>query len=87
VIYVGCQNAITQKAWLVILPLIPIILIAGIIDFLFNQTIGRLMFLEWRYTFTFSERLDSHFLDTDWRGSVARDIGNAIDKILPGHIK
>lgn len=40
VLYAGCQNAIAEKRWLVILPTLPIVLPAGIIDVLFNQTFG-----------------------------------------------
>lgn len=86
VVYAGCQNAIKEKAWLVILPCLPILLVAGAIDVLFNQVFGRLLFLELKYTMTFSERLDVHFLEASWRGSVARSIGNALNKILPKHI-
>ena len=87
VIYAGCQNAIANRYWPVIIPCAPILLIAGLIDVVFNQTAGRTLFLEWKYTLTFSERLDYHFKDYGWRGAMARSIGNAIDKILPGHIK
>lgn len=86
VLYAGCQEAIKNRDWLVILPCFPILLVAGAIDVLFNQTFGRLLFLELSYTLTFSDRLDSHFHEDGWRGSMARSIGNAINKILPGHI-
>ena len=87
VVYAGCQVAIYNRKWLVIIPCVPIILLAGLIDVLFNQVFGRLMFWEMKFTFTFSERLDLHFHDSDWRGRVAHSIGDAIDQILPNHIK
>lgn len=87
VLYAGCQNAIAQRAWLVIAPCAPVLLICGLMDVVFNQTFGRLMFLELTYTMTFSERLDLHYNEEGWRGSMARSIGNVLDKILPHHIK
>lgn len=86
VVYSGCQKAIEARAWSVIVLEVPKLAIAGIIDVVVNQTIGRLLFWELAYTLTFSQRLDLHFRDTDWRGSMARSIGNALNKILPKHI-
>jgi hypothetical protein len=86
VVYAGCQKAIEARAWGVIVMEIPKLLIAGIIDVVVNQSIGRLLFWERAYTLTFSQRLDLHFRDTDWRGRVARSIGNSLNKILPKHI-
>ena len=87
VLYAGCQNAIKERRWLVILPCFPILLIAGAIDVVINQTFARLLFLEFKGTWTFSQRLDYHFRDVGWRGDLARSIGHAIDSILPGHIR
>ena len=87
VLYAGCHVAIINRQWLVILPCAPILLIAGAIDVLFNQVPGRVLFCEFKGTWTFSQRLDYHFKDVGWRGDLARSIGHAIDKILPGHIK
>ena len=86
ILYAGCQNAIESKAWGVLIPVAPIIVIVGLMDILFNQTVGRLIFWELKYTLTFSQRLTLHWFDKDWRGSIARDIGNVLDKILPHHI-
>lgn len=86
VIYAGMQTAIKQRVWLLILPVAPFIAHAGIIDVLFNQGPGRLMFLEARNTLTLSERIDWHYLDEGWRGDRARWWGNRINIILPGHI-
>ncbi|NNM68928.1 MAG: hypothetical protein HKM00_02980 [Gallionella sp.] len=86
VFYAGCQVAITARQWGVLIPAAPVLLIAGLMDVLFNQTFGRVMFWEWTFTMTFSERLDLHFHNSGWRGSLARDIGNVLDKILPNHI-
>lgn len=86
VIYAGCQNAILARKWLVILPCAPVLIVCGLMDVAFNQTVGRLMFWEWTYTLTFSERLDYHFHENTWRGSMARAIGNLLDDILPRHI-
>jgi hypothetical protein len=87
VLYAGCQNAIAQKAWAVLIPCAPVIIVAGLMDVMFNATFGTLMFWEWDHSFTFSERLDYHYLSLGWRGSLARDIGGVLDHILPGHIK
>lgn len=86
VVYAGCQSAIINKKWSALIPVLPILLIAGLMDIVFNQIFGRILFLEWKYTLTFSERLDLHFHDMTWRGTLARDIGDYIDKILPMHI-
>jgi hypothetical protein len=86
-LYAGCQNAIAEKAWGVLIPTLPVVVVGLILDVMFNFTFGRLLFWEWAYTTTFSERLILHFTDTGWRGSVARDIGNVLDHILPHHIK
>lgn len=51
----------------------------------FNQVVGRLMFLEWAYTLTFTERLDLHFKDVGWRGGMARWLRYIFDTFLPGH--
>lgn len=93
VLYAGCQpaikNAIKTKCWrdwLPLVPVAPVLIVCGLMDVAFNQTVGRLMFWEWTYTLTFSERLDLHYGETGWRGSMARSIGNVLDKILPQHI-
>lgn len=93
VLYAGCQvaiaNAVKTKCWrdwLPLVPVAPVLLIVGLMDVAFNQTAGRLIFWEWTYTLTFSQRLDLHFLDTGRRGSIARDIGNVLNKILLNHI-
>jgi hypothetical protein len=86
VLYAGCQNAIEKRRWAVIIPALPIVLPAGLIDVLFNQSIGRLMFLETKYTLTFSNRLQGHYYEDGWRGDLARYIGGAVDAILPHHI-
>lgn len=87
VLYAGCQNAIKQRAWLVILPCAPVLIVCGLMDVAFNQVVGRLMFWEWTYTPTFSERLDLHYADSGWRGTLARIIGDVVlDRILPHHI-
>jgi hypothetical protein len=86
VVYAGCSAAIAARAWAVIILELPKLAVAGVIDVLINQTFGRLLFWENTYTLTFSERLDLHYHDIDWKGSVARSIGNAINKILPSHI-
>lgn len=86
VLYAGCQVAIANKKWLNLIPVAPILIVAGLMDVLFNQTAGRVIFWEITYTLTFSERLDLHFKDADWRGSVARKLGAFLDAILPSHI-
>jgi len=86
VVWAGCQNAIKDKAWASLIPVAPIVLIAGLMDVAFNFTFGRLIFWELTNTLTFSQRLDLHYLDSGWRGSVARDIGNVLDHLLPNHI-
>ena len=86
VLYAGCQNAIAQHRWLVIVPALPVIIPAGIIDVLFNQSIGRALFLESRYTLTFSMRLEFHYKETGWRGRNARWMADGINTILPHHI-
>lgn len=87
VLYAGAQYALANKKWAAVIPLVPFLLLGGIIDVVFNQTIGRLMFWEWTYTLTFSERLDLHYHEYGWRGRVlARPIGDFIDWILPHHI-
>ncbi len=84
--YAGCQQAIKARAWAVLIPCAPVLLVAGAMDVVFNATVGCLLFLEWDHTLTFSQRLDSHYLEKGWRGSLARDIGNVLDKVLPNHI-
>jgi hypothetical protein len=86
IIYAAMQEAIRQRIWLMVLPVAPFILHAAIIDVLFNQGPGRLMFLETRYTLTLSERIDWHYLDEGWRGDRARWWGDRINIILKGHI-
>ena len=86
VIYSGCYNAIKQRKWLVVLPCIPIILYAGLIDVVFNQTIGRLLFLELKNTWTLSGRIDLHYVDIGWRGRLARELAWGINTVMPGHI-
>ncbi len=86
VVYAGCQQAIKDKAWGVLIPVAPIIIVGGLMDVIFNFTVGRLIFWELTNTLTFSERLSLHYLDSGWRGSVARDIGNVLDHVLPRHI-
>jgi hypothetical protein len=82
VTYAGLQEAIKNRDWAIVAPSLPIVIPAGIIDVVFNQTFGRLMFLEWTNTFTFSERLDYHYHEMSWRGSMARSIGNVINKVF-----
>jgi hypothetical protein len=86
VVYAGCQTAIKDRKWIALIPCLPIIIIGGIMDIAFNQTFGYLIFWEKEYTLTFSERLDSHFTDSGWRGKLARGLGAVLDEILPGHI-
>ena len=86
VLYAGCQHAIITRQYTVLIPCAPVLLVAGLMDVLFNFTLGRILFWELTNTFTFSERLDLHYTGTGWRGSLAGKIGNVLDEILPGHI-
>jgi hypothetical protein len=87
IFYAGCQNAIVQKRWRVLIPALPVLFVAGVMDVLFNQIFGRLLFWEITSTWTFSQRLDLHYKDIDWRGNRSRKIGSAVDSILPNHIR
>jgi len=87
VLYAGLQPAIKARQWLIVLPALPLIAHAGIIDVLFNQGPGRLMFMELRYTLTLSQRLDLHYTEKGWRGDRARWwADNLVNKIFPYHI-
>jgi hypothetical protein len=87
ILYAGCQNAIAKRKWLVLVIPAPVLIVFGLADVLFNQLFGRLIFWEWRYTLTFSQRLDCHVFDEGWRGSIARELGWLLDVFLPGHIE
>ena len=93
ILYAGCQEAIANavktkcwRDWLPLVPVAPVLLIVGLMDVAFNATVGSLMFWEWDHSLTFSQRLDEHYLEKGWRGSLARDIGNVLNKMMFGHI-
>jgi len=87
VAYAKLQPAIKNKEWRKVIIWVPLIAHAGIIDVLFNQSIGRLLFLETKYTMTFSQRLDWHYKEYGWRGAISRFISDKlVNKILPYHI-
>jgi hypothetical protein len=86
VLYAGLQEPIRQKQWLVVIPAVPIIIPAGIIDVLFNQSIGRILFWEMKYTTTLSQRLDLHYYEHGWRGDLSRRVSRIVNMILAGHI-
>jgi hypothetical protein len=87
VAYAKLQPAIKNKEWRKVIPWVPLITHAGIIDVLFNQSFGRLMFWELKYTLTLSMRLDLHYKEYGWRGTLSRFISNKlVNKIFPGHI-
>lgn len=87
ILYAGLQPAIKARQWWVVLPAAPVIIPAGVIDVLFNQSVGKLMFLESRYTLTLSQRLDFHWrFGTGWRRRLARNVGFYVNMIFAGHI-
>ena len=86
IIYAGCQDAIKQRRWRVLILPAPFLIWGGFWDIVLNQVLGRLEFLEWRFTWTFSQRLDLHTNDTDWRGPVARAWGRLLNVYLKFHI-
>jgi hypothetical protein len=87
VVYAALQPAIKRRQWWIVLPFAPLIAHAAVIDVLFNQTGGRLVFMEWRYTLTLSQRIDWHYRAGGWRGARARWWADrVINRILPGHI-
>jgi hypothetical protein len=87
VAYALLQPAIKAKQWWKVLPWSLLILHAAIIDVLFNQGPGRLMFMELINTWTLSDRLDLHYLEEGWRGDRSRWWADRlVNRILKGHI-
>jgi hypothetical protein len=65
---------------------IPVLLVFGLSDVLFNLTIGSVLFWERAYTYTFSQRLCQHLNDTGWRGHLAGAFSVPLNAIYPNHI-
>jgi len=67
--------------------LLPVLIVFGMIDVLFNMTIGSVLFLELPHTMTFSQRCAMNLYRNDWRSSVARAFAVPLNAIDPGHIR
>lgn len=66
---------------------VPILLVFGLIDVLFNIVIGSILFLELPRQLTFSQRCCVHLHDTGWRGSIAGAFSVPLNVIDEGHIR
>jgi len=66
--------------------LVPVLVVFGGADVLFNFTLGSLLFLERARTYTFSQRLCQHLNDAGWKGHLAGAFSVPLNAIYPGHI-
>jgi len=65
---------------------LPVLLIFGIADILFNAIVGSILFLELPSTLTFSARLRHHIYSIGWRGVMAGAISVPLNAVFIGHI-
>lgn len=64
----------------------PVLIVFGLADVVFNFTIGSAMFLERAKTLTFSQRLNAHLNDPNWRGQLAGAFSVPLNALYPNHI-
>ncbi len=64
----------------------PVIVVYGAFDVLFNGTVGTVLFLEIPHTVTFSDRLRYHYMEMGWRGKLARVFGHVLNTFWAGYI-
>lgn len=88
VLYGGCLRSLKEGYYFIPLMMSPVIGIAGFIDVIGNQLLGRLIFLELRSTWTFSQRLSIHASDPSegWRWRVAKILGGELNTVIAKHI-
>lgn len=67
--------------------IVPAFLLFGLLDVLFNATIGSALFLDIPRDLTFSERCSRHLFDGNWRGRIAGAFAVALNAIDEDHIK
>lgn len=86
ILYAGLQPSIKERRWGVVVPCLPFLIPAGIIDVLLSPVVGILVFHELRFALTISRRLDAHYYEYDWRGERARLLGKWVNWLMPAHI-
>jgi len=86
-VYVSAKQSWDRLKFGIKLLLLPAITFFGILDVLFNATVGSLLFLALPRELTFSQRLNHYVTTQGWRGSVARAFAVPLNAISPNHIK
>lgn len=65
---------------------VPVLLVFGGFDVLFNLTFGSAIFWERPRQLTFSARLCKHMFEPGWRGKLADAFAVPLNAIFPNHI-
>lgn len=70
---------------------LPVVIVFGLLDVIFDVVFGTIMFLEppgwFSGRFTFSQRCEHHWNDAGLRGVFADAYCYTLNSILPGHCK
>lgn len=89
--YAGVESSWNRLKIGIKILVLPIVVVFGILDFLFDAVFGSIMYLElpgwFSGRFTFSMRCEYHRYDSGFRGVIADAYCYLLNSIVPGHCK